>query len=109
MAEVEQEAVGGMAQPITYNYHGTQNPGDYWTLTFTDGNFTATNVTLNQKVSGTTRALTGGSEGFTELTTTTNDKAYALIIPGTGLVAAEAPFEWVDHGTPGNQDLQYLS
>lgn len=53
--------------------------------------------------------MTGGSEGFTELTTTNGEKAYALIIPGIGLVAAPGPFEWVDHGDGSVQDLQYLS
>ncbi len=101
---------GGTSIQPTTSYNATQTPGDYWTFAFTGGNFTATNVTLNQTVSGTTKELTGNSEGFTELTTDAGDKAYALISPGIGLVAATGPFEWVDHSLDSEPaDLQYLS
>ncbi|MEN8251915.1 MAG: hypothetical protein ABFS32_23540 [Bacteroidota bacterium] len=104
------ETTEPITEPTTYNYHGTQNPGDYWTFSFTDGNFISTNVTMDLNISGTTKELTGNSEGFTELTTIGDEKGYALVIPGVGLYAAQAPFEWVDHSLSGEpEDLQYLS
>lgn len=103
----------GDKETTTYVYHGTQTPGDYWRITFSeeDKSFSATNVTQSKSVSGTTKELTGYSEGFTEFTTDDeNEKTYGIVIPGATVILAPSPFEWVDHSLPGEpEDLQYVS